>query len=403
VKQATESTNGVRTPSSTLDTFKGLAALLLVHTIGPQTVIILPALVQGYVEQVGLSESQAGYLASIETWGMCLATLAMMVLITRLDWRRLMVASLLTMLLTNALSAVTESIAVLYALRFLAGAGGGIIVAVSYAMIGQTANINRNFGLAIFFVLIYGAVAFPTLPTLYDVFGISGGFLFFAAFALCGLPVTGVLPRSGRAVTEGDSRAIVLSRPLKLTGAAAMLLYFIAQIGVWSYFYRFGIRYGMDEQAVGSALAISQFFGLAGAFSVVLCSSRVRKDLALSVAILLSIACIASLFRQHGFMAFVVVAGIYQFLWNMTHPYLLAALASFDPSGRVIAWGTGMQFLGTAAGPALAAIIITDDSIASVLWMGIVFMLATIACIVPPLVRERQLQEQRLALADSTQ
>jgi len=170
-----------------------------------------------------------------------------------------------------------------------------------------------------------------------------------------------------------------------------MLLYFIGQIGAWSYFF----RYGMSEQSVGSALSISQFFGMTGAFSVVLFSHVVRKDIALTLGIGLSIAAIAALFGSYGFVAFVLISGVYQFLWNMTHPYLLGALASFDPTGKVIAQGTGMQFLGTAAGPAIAAALISDASIAPVLWMGIIFMLAALACMLPPVIQEHRLRTQR--------
>ena len=374
-----------------LNSLKGLFALLLVHTIGPQTVIILPALVQGYVEQLGYSEQEAGFLASIETWGMFIATFAMMVLISRVNWRSLMGVSLFAMIAANALSIFTENVIALYALRFIAGVGGGTIVAVSYAMIGLTLRKNRNFGWALFFVLLYGAVVFPILPMIYTQFGIAGAFFFFAAFAICGLPVVRGLPGHGKQVSEGDPDAVELSVTLKGMAVVTMVLYFIGQIGVWSYFYRFGVRYGMSEQTVGSALSISQFFGLAGAFSVVMFSRLVRKDVALFLGIGLSIVSIAMLFGTHAFLAFVLISGAYQFLWNMTHPYLLGALATFDPSGRVIVYGTAMQFLGVAAGPAIAAVLVTEESLSNVLWMGIVFMLASMVCILPPVMKEHRL------------
>ena len=75
----------------------------------------------------------------------------------------------------------------------------------------------------------------------------------------------------------------------------------------------------------------------------------------------------------------------------MTHPYLLGALATFDPSGRVIVYGTAMQFLGVAAGPAIAAVLVTEESLSNVLWMGIVFMLASMVCILPPVMKEHRL------------
>ena len=381
-----------------LDSLKGLFALLLVHTIGPQTIIILPALVQGYVEQLGYSEQDAGFLASIETWGMFLATMAMMVLVSRVNWRTLMAVSLVAMVIANVASAFTEHRAALYALRFVAGAGGGTIVVISYAMIGLTLRKNRNFGWALFFVLLYGAVVFPLLPLIYSQFGIAGAFLFFAAFALSGLPVVRGLPGHGKEVSESDPDAVEVKTLFKTLAVLAMLLYFVGQIGVWSYFYRFGIRYGMSEVVVGSALSISQFFGLAGAFSVVLFSRRLRKDIALFLGIALSAGTIAALFGTHAFMTFVLVSGAYQFLWNMTHPYLLGALATFDPSGRVIVYGTAMQFLGVASGPAIAAVLVTSESLGNVLWLGIVCMIASLACILPPVSTVHRLQLQKAAV-----
>ncbi|TFG42148.1 MAG: MFS transporter [Chromatiales bacterium] len=379
-----------------LNTVKGLFALLLVHTIGPQTIIILPGLVQGYVEQLGYSEQDAGFLASVETWGMFLATFAMMALISRVDWRKLIAASLVAMIGANAASIFADNVAVLYVLRFIAGIGGGAIVAVSYAMIGLTLRKNRNFGWALFFVLLYGAIVFPAMPIVYARFGIDGAFFFFAAFAVCGLPIVRGLPGHGRLVSEGDPDAVELPVTLKSMAVVTMVLYFIGQIGVWSYFYRFGIRYGMSEQAVGSALSISQFFGIAGALSVVVFSQFVRKDIALFLGIGISTISIAFLFGTHAFLAFVIISGVYQFVWNMTHPYLLGALATFDPSGRVIVYGTAMQFLGVAVGPAIAAVLVTEASLDNVLWLGIITMIASIACILPPVITEQRLSKQKI-------
>ena len=375
-----------------LNSLKGLFALLLVHTIGPQTIIILPALVQGYVEQLGLSEQDAGFLASVETWGMFIATFAMMLLVSRVSWRVLLGASLAAMVLANAASIFVENLSILYVLRFVAGVGGGTIVAVSYAMVGLTLRKNRNFGWALFFVLLYGAIVFPVLPMIYASFGIAGAFAFFAIFAVSGLPFVRGLPGQGKQLSEADPDAVELPQRLKWLAVLTMAIYFIGQIGVWSYFYRFGVRYGMTEQAVGSALSISQFFGLAGAFSVVLFSRLIRKDVALFLGIGLSIVSIALLFGMHAFVAFVLISGLYQFLWNMTHPYLLGALATFDPTGRIIVYVTAMQILGVAAGPAIAALLVTEASLANVLWLGIVCMVGSLVCILPPVMTEHRLR-----------
>ena len=128
-----------------IDSLKGLFALLLVHTIGPQTIIILPALVNGYVEQLGYSEREAGYLATVETGGMFVAAVALMLLVSRLNWRVLiprlpenvirrtrllvsrlnwrvlMATSLVAMVIANLGSILAPDTLSLYVLRFVAG------------------------------------------------------------------------------------------------------------------------------------------------------------------------------------------------------------------------------------------------------------------------------------------
>ena len=384
--------NSAKELNLSVDSLRSLFAVLLIHTIGPQTVVILPGVVQGYVAELGYSEETAGYLASAETWGMFAATLAMTWLVSNVGWRRLMVVGLALMIVANLVSPVLNSVEVLASARFVAGAGGGIVVALSYAMIGQTMKSDRNFGWALFFVLLYGAIVFPLIPPAFERFGMSGLFLFFGGFAAIGLPFVLWLPRKAieSKVSQASGRDI---RPLlKLAAVMTMLIYFIGQIAVWSYFFRIGIGYGLSEQTVGNALSISQFFGLAGAFSVVLLARVVRREWALVVGLVGSVIAIACLFGQLGVVSYILVSGVYQFVWNMTHPYLLGALASFDSSGRMIVYGTAMQFLGLAMGPALAAFVITGDSFGNVLWLGIVLVLLCLFTILPPVIEERRLR-----------
>ena len=75
----------------------------------------------------------------------------------------------------------------------------------------------------------------------------------------------------------------------------------------------------------------------------------------------------------------------------MTHPYLLAAMASFDPSGKMVVYATAMQFIGVSVGPALGAIAITSDGYENTLLMGIALLVASLALILPPVFRQARL------------
>lgn len=332
-----------------------LGALLLVHTIGPQTVIVLPALTQGYVEYRGLSDSLAGAAASIEVWGLSVAALLMMYFISRVGWRTLMFSALCLITASNGLSVFEWGDTLLYLLRFTSGFGGGVVVAVSYAMLGQTERAQRNFGLAIMLVLIYGVIAFPLLSFLYKTWGLEGGFAFFGAFAALGLPFVRFLPNHGSEFESDDVRVVSEKRVEAVLSSVMMLVYFSGVMAAWSYFYRFGISNGLDEDAVGKALSMSQFAGMAGALVVVLFEKRLRAGIGAQIAIYITALSVGFVPQTDSFAAFLLLSCLFNFVWNLTHPLLLALLAQFDASGRIIAYGTAMQFLGIALGPSVAA------------------------------------------------
>ena len=146
-----------------------IVAALIIHTIGPQTVLLLPGFVQGLVEYVGFSEADAGFIASAEMIGMTCATIAMMFLVGRVNWRHVFAISLLLLIFGNIASIFITDMYLFCAVRFITGIGGGFIVSLSYTVFGLTAKADRNFGLGIFFVLVYSAVVYPFLPWIFAV------------------------------------------------------------------------------------------------------------------------------------------------------------------------------------------------------------------------------------------
>jgi len=173
-----------------------LIATLVLHTIGPQTVLLLPGFVQGMVEHLGFSEEQAGYVASAELWGMTVSAIAMMYLVSRVNWRHILVLALGLLILANGLSIFLTDYIAFMSIRFVSGVGGGAIVALAYATFGMTAKADRNFGLGIMFVLVYSALVFPLMPMIYSSVGMTGMLIFFTTIAVIGLPFVRHMPTS---------------------------------------------------------------------------------------------------------------------------------------------------------------------------------------------------------------
>jgi hypothetical protein len=80
---------------------------------------------------------------------------------------------------------------------------------------------------------------------------------------------------------------------------------------------------------------------------------------------------------------FIAVVAVYQFGWNLSHPFLLGMFARFDRTGQVVVYGTAMQKLGLAAGPAAAASVLAYDGYGLVVMLSMALCALSLLLVVP--------------------
>ena len=237
-------------------------------------------------------------------------------------------------------------------------------------------------------VLTYGAIVLWAMPSVYDAFGFDGMLWFFALFPLLAIPFVKHLPVSGESDAQVEEDAVDLSPQLKGMALIAMLAYFMAQGVVWAYLFLIGLSGGLDEQAVANGLMLSQFAGIAGALLAAVIANRFGRSVPLTIGILGGTLCLYYLVGDFAFLAFAVIVCLYNFFWNLIHPYLLGAMASFDRHGRVVVYAVAMQMVGLAVGPYLAASVITEGEYINVNWTGAILFVAAWLLILPPVLAQ---------------
>ncbi|EED34661.1 major facilitator superfamily protein [Luminiphilus syltensis NOR5-1B] len=367
-----------------------LFSAILLGVIGAAVFIVQPGFVQGLVKYYHFSEQSAGYVASVEMWGIALTTLVIAVVVNRFSWRVILAVSIALMACGNFFSIFTDTPAVFASWRFVAGIGSGGLISLTFTIIGLTANPDRNFGYLIMAVLTFGALGLWVMPLALSIVGIPGVLLFFTLFTLLGLPFVRYLPTSGDTHAQVETDAVDL--PLWQRGMAvtAMFLYFTGQGVVWVYLFLIGVEGGASEQQVANGLTLSQFLGIAGAFAAVLITIRFGRLTPITFGILGGIIPLFFLIGEMGALVYGVAVSVYNFAWNMTHPFLLAALASFDRKGTVVTHGVAAQMLGLAVGPAIAAYFISPGQFASVNGLGIGFFALALFFIAVPVLEHRR-------------
>ncbi|MBS0611740.1 MAG: MFS transporter [Proteobacteria bacterium] len=391
----------VNTPSGARESHPWrLTAAILISCIGAEVFIIQPGFVQGLVQSLGFDEKQAGYAASIEVWGITSTTLLMTFFSHRFNWRSVCAASLLGMAATNLACVFVHGHAAFLLLRFLCGAGAGGLISLGFTVTGLTDKPDRNFGYLIMWVLLYGAAGLYVMPSMFAWNGMVGVLVFLTLFPLTALPMLKALPVDGDTAGPVEADAVNLPRALQGSALVAMLLYFVAQGVMWAYLFLIGVAGGLPEQQVANGLTVSQVAGVGGAMLAAAVGSRFGRWRPLTVGILGGATSLLFLIGRFEYLAFSLWVCVYNFFWNMTHPFLLGSMASFDRRGRVVVNAVAMQMVGLAIGPALAASVITDGHYAPVNWIAIGLFVVSWLCILPPvLIQHRRSHPSRTSEA----
>ena len=374
-----------------LDSRKTLWSIFLIGVIGPEVFIVQPGFVQGLVEYLGFDDQGAGYTASAEMFGLAATTVLMTFIAHRLNWRKVVLFSVLVMFVANLASAFVSDLDAFIALRFIAGLGAGSLVSLSFAAIGLTSKPDRNFGLMITWVLVYGALVLWVMPMAYELTGITGVLLFFALFPLSALPLIQYMPASGEDQVQSSEVRTSLAPQFKIMALAAMLAYFTAQGVVWAYLFLIGTAGSLSEQAVANGLMLSQFAGIGGALLAAVLADRFGRSIPLAAGILGGAACLYFIIGEFSFLIYATTVIVYNFLWNVTHPYLMAAMASFDARGRVVVYAVAMQMVGLAVGPAIAATVISEGTYVNVNILGAVLFTLSFLLVLPPVMAQLKL------------
>jgi hypothetical protein len=228
-------------------------------------------------------------------------------------------------------------------------------------MMGLTEKTDRNFGYIITFVLLYGGIGLFAIPVVFNLVGMDGALIFFTLFAISGLFFVRFVPRSGPEHAHVDGRDDSYGWGIKSVTLTGWLGYNIAIGIVWAYLFLVGLNAGLAEQTVGNILGVSQFVGAGGAFLAVILEKRIGRTIPLMVGILGGALGIYLLLGEIAFLYYALGVCIFNLLWNVVMPYMLATLADFDSRGRMVVMGVGAQMIGTAAGPAIAAVLLGDD------------------------------------------
>ena len=141
-----------------------IAACVVLSFLGYVDFLGMPILAGSLVDHAGYTEEQVGYLAAFDTGGLFFASVFTSILVTHYNRRVLTIVGIILAILGNLGSVFVDSINLLFALRFLSGAGGGVVYAVVVAILAASTQTARNYTYLIFCIAIGNALILYSFP-----------------------------------------------------------------------------------------------------------------------------------------------------------------------------------------------------------------------------------------------
>jgi predicted MFS family arabinose efflux permease len=221
------------------------------------------------------------------------------------------------------------------------------------------------------------------LPHVFAGYGLRALYVVLGVLGLCAAPlVRGFDPALGRAKHAGTTATAqqagaALNACLVIGG---VLAFYVAIGGVWTFASKAAALAGFDAAHTGEVLAAASVMGIVGAGCASFIGGRVARMAMLLAGYAILAVSLAALATQPGTTGYMGAVFAFKFAWTFVLPFILAAAAKHDRTGRLVASLNFVIGAGLAAGPLIAGVLLDAGATLATLFAGAA-AISVISCV----------------------
>jgi predicted MFS family arabinose efflux permease len=373
-----------RFPTAAPDGLVAAVLLSFLATAGFFYVNIMAALVSGLVEGLGFSESDAGYVGSLNMYGAAAGALVAVGIVSRVAWRPFAACALLGLIAIDAASIFVTTPHALMAMRFLHGTVGGMLVGVSYGVFSRTRSPDRVFGMLLVVQYGLGGLGIMTLPKLVPLYGhgvLFAALIAFSAVTLLMLPFLDDYPRGRIARPQAAS---VIRKGLLAAAVGSVFLFQAGNMGLAAYMLTLAKHAGIEADFASTALGAATWVGIAGSALVVAFGTRFGRTWPLLASAAITVLGTFAFHWSGSKLVYLLANCVTAVTWSFAIAYLLGLCAAFDPAGRAAALAGFMSKMGLASGPWVAAWLLDVADYATLINLSVIVLVASVPAMLVP-------------------
>jgi predicted MFS family arabinose efflux permease len=348
------------------DDWRSLTIGIYMALVGYAVMVGMPVISSSWVNNLGFTEEQVGYVASADLFGLALGAIIAYFVVAKYDRRFLTLAAAGVAITANLLCILYQTYDVTLWLRLAAGTGAGVYTGIAVATIGGHSRPAFAFGMELFAFAGSQGAELKFLPYL----SIEEMYFAFAATFIVGLLFISWLPRRPATsprdveidVAEQDGEHHVEHKQVPayvpwLVLTAVVFTYI--NIGAyWTYIELATVDSPASAEWVAEMLVYTSVFSVIGCLFAVLLSNRygLARPLLVTLVFQASIVIMLVFGITNTTVAFSMFA--FNFCWIFVDIYQSATIANVDRSGRYVSLLPAAQGLGNGLGPYLAASVL---------------------------------------------
>lgn len=371
-------------------TDRGAYTYIAVFSAALYTVLLIAPVVAGKLaQQFALSSTQVGLIFSFELGAFSLATVPAYLWLRRANLRTVSYVAASLVVVGNVVSGFVESYPVLVGVRFVTALAAGSITVILLSLSGRTSNPSRAFGIFVVCQLAMGALIIALFPPLFGAAPVSAVYWTLAGLTLLCLPVVRLIDgdfmrRATTPAAATTTAPAVRPTPVKFVlGLAAVLCFYIALSGVWTFMEAIATGAGIGPSEVAITLSVATVAGIASALLATVLGDTPHRRLFLIGGYVGMALSVALLFGGPVLLRFAIAAVIFKFAWTFILPYLLSALSDLSAGGHVMNTTNLMIGTGFAIGPLAGGVLIdaTGGGFTGMLTLSLVGVVLSMALI----------------------
>ena len=342
----------------------GVSAFLSVLSLNS-----LPLLTGALLDHLNVNEAQAGALGTIEMLSVSLAAFVAASWAGKISCAKLALAGAVIATAGQFLTAYTEQLHALTALRIMAGAGFGFAYAAGTMAAASTVNPDRVLGYANAIALIAVVLYLPGLALIIASSGYKGAYLALGVLIICLAPVLSWLQDGTGVKATPRTQAVAPLKPL-IGLLSSIAFYNIGAGAVWGFSERMGLQAGFSVEETGFIIAIGAVSGMAGSLFAGWLGDQWGRKQAVVVALVASGLAYLLMAMIHSGLGYVAGINLYWAAYMFLLPLFIGTGAVLDGGARAATLAAATISLTIGVGPVCGGLIATWFSYSAIGWFA---------------------------------